>query len=1243
MKKRILALLFAVVLLCTGVLPVFPVFSVTADAADTENPEQTERDAALSAALTRNWGSAYDYVYRSNAFGARKDFGTYIMHWNEYTGEIAIENKITGQILTTNPYSIGELNPAVEGSTATYKISEGVRKRLMSQVALTYKPISDTTQGVTTFYSFSECAESGQIKVKTLKNGLRVEYTLGRADSRYLLPGLITAARYQSELLEPIQQRVIEIFDSLGLPELVTGYEDESGNWIADDGSMMDDAIAEWAAGEGIRVRRSYSAFLRMGTNSAFGGISSTSAFIEYMNDLLLVNYSSDYPTFRNIYYYYHKLDSAYTLQDPNAMLAIINNPESTAREKQAAQVSLRNMQSTYPITTKLDPSSGKDEQGNYTRYYSVYSLNNMVTGTKRLTETVVKMYCPDYGYDDVEYDHSLTEYKASNEENPLFKLAIEYTIADNGDILATIPANSIRYDATKYVVENITMLPYFGAAKMTSGGFAFYPDGSGAVVELSGMASKPQSTHTAQVYGIDYAYYQITGNHLETVRTPVYGVVGRAGSVESGYLAIVTEGDALASLTMTTGGLAHPYATIYPSFVPRAKDSYSLAGIVSSSNSGSDNMWTVVSDRKYSGNYTLRIVPLTNSTEATDAYPATWMGMATAYRDYLFRETGGALTRLGEEDVESSLPLYIETFGTITTTKKFLSIPYSAKVALTSFEDVRTMYGELSEQGITNINFKLRGYSKGGMESLYPTALKWQRAAGGADGFEELIADAKEKGYGVYPDFDFLYLSNTGWFDGISKSDLAKTVDDRYTEKQIYDPVFQTFVAYFDSCVSSSALQSLYAKFSEKYSEYSPIGISVSTLGSDLNSNFDPDEPSDRNDAKTDIMALLADMRKDYGSVMISGGNSYALKYAEHLLEAPIDSSNLSMMSYTVPFFGVALHGALNYAGSAINAAGDVDRMLLKSIESGAALYYQLSYNDENIVLLKEDEELSKFYAIRYSIWKKSLVEQYKELNFALGDLQRALITDYVFLRGERIPELSENTADAEALIAEVESTLRTVIYNAVCAKEEELRTLYENGTIESGLPIHVFFDRAAVLDSIRNSMPALVWSTSYKVQKAPAELTGEEEGDELYHTYVIGDKIAELLDAMIAEYAVDGAEFNDRSDIRVTAAPLTDYRFEVTDSCATDGRSDYSATRYTVADYSLPMVTYTDSTGATERRVSFALNYNSFDTVIRLGGSYTARIYDGETGTETTITCTESGTRTITVPSFGFVRIEY
>ena len=520
------------------------------------------------------------------------------------------------------------------------------------------------------------------------------------------------------------------------------------------------------------------------------------------------------------------------------------------------------------------------------------------------------------------------------------------------------------------------------------------------------------------------------------------------------GFLAIIEEGDALARIAAKHENQLHNYNSVQVTVNPRPKDSYVLSDSISV---GSSSAIEVVSDRKYVGSYKIKYIMLTDDTVAEennieDYYETTWMGMARAYRDYLMKN--GTLTRLSDADVKADIPLYIETFGVTETIEKILSVPTTVKKALTSFDNVKTIYDELAAEGITNIDFRLTGYTNGGMYATIPSKLKWEKEAGGRSGYENLLAYAAEKGFGVYPDFDFSYVHRHKSSDGLKLNrDIVKTIDNRYSSLREYDASLQEYVSYYTLCVSPSVYSQFYTKFSKNYLKDNTQTISISTIGNTLNSDFDSNEPYNRNDAKKFTEEFLASVKADIASVMSDKGNVYTWQYIDKMLNVSLQSSRSLYASASVPFMGVVLHGSVEFAGSALNMAGDVDYDLLKAIENGAGIYFILSY--DNTELLKEDFKLSKYYSVRYDIWRDELVQRYKELNEVLRDVQTSLITGHEFLIGERVPTAAELAADA----AEAAETKREA--DAAAAEEarkaalKAMREEYVAGNIAAGQEI--------------------------------------------------------------------------------------------------------------------------------------------------------------------------------------------
>lgn len=908
MKKFRLLSAFLTVVMVLGMLTGLPVF-----AADETDSEETEEKEALVPGYDQEKQEP-TINYLKQVFETREDKlatmkrylqkGDYELYVEPISGEIAYKNRKTGEILFSNPFDVGSLTSA-----------NSIKQELMSQIIIRY-----VDNGIeNTMYSYVDACLRGQILVKKIKNGVRVEYTIGRAETRKLVPRHINRERFEELILSNIP---------------------------------VEDTEA-----------------------------------ISFFN-------------------------SFFVLQDPF-------DPSLTERGK-------REMLAAFPICEKM----------------AIYVFDpRAVEREFDIAEGYIKQYCPEYTYETLEEDHNITGYVGDDKAPPLFRLSLEYTLDSNGALNARLPANGIRFDESTYQLTDITVLPWFGAGTSEFNGYTFIPDGSGALIRFEDVKGK-QVIITDKMYGQDYAYQEVGGQNREIMRMPVFGLVESMGwyidelteaemlagitapdppvyKMAHGFLAIIEEGDSLVTITTKHGGNTHKYNTVYTTFAPRPKDSYNLAEAISV---GSNSSYTVVSERKYTDSLRLKFVMLIGDEEAEkvgykDYYEATYVGMAKAYRDYLLDK--GTISEL--ETVEKTLPLYIESFGAIDTTEKFFSVPIEVLKPLTTFDDLKVMYEKLEADGITNVNYKLTGFANGGMNDTSPYHVKFESAVGGNKGFTDFAAYASEKGIGVYPDFDFANVGNFGLFDGISKGDhLVKTMDGRYTSKRYYDSTLQSFERGFALAVSPSAYSYFFKNFDKEYSKLSPIGVSASTLGTDLNSDFDKKDPYNREDSKVFTTDILSSMQDAYSNVMIEGGNIYTLPYVDHIINAPLDSSRHSNASEAVPFVGMVLHGCVNFTGTAINMAGDTRYEILKAIENGSNPYFTLSM--QNTSLLKEDIEFNKYYSVAFDIWYEEVVDIYEELNGAIGNLQNKQIIDHEFILGERVPTAEELEADAKLEAEEAE-----------------------------------------------------------------------------------------------------------------------------------------------------------------------------------------------------------------------------
>ena len=149
-----------------------------------ENPDFTTQEKRL-AAMTLQY--------------TKGDFQLYI---DPITGEVAIKDTTTGDILFTNPYDLAEI--PLSGDAGTRSISQITKRRLLSQVSISYTD----NDVVKSYNSFTDSALMQQIDIKKLKGGVRVEYSIGEEESRTLVPRRISVDRYEEMIIDQLEENL---------------------------------------------------------------------------------------------------------------------------------------------------------------------------------------------------------------------------------------------------------------------------------------------------------------------------------------------------------------------------------------------------------------------------------------------------------------------------------------------------------------------------------------------------------------------------------------------------------------------------------------------------------------------------------------------------------------------------------------------------------------------------------------------------------------------------------------------------------------------------------------------------------------------------------------------------------------------------------------------------------------------------------------------------------------------------
>lgn len=968
MAKKILICLLSLAMTLSAFSPVLGVSAAESTKTEAKADEKEEEEETYDY-LGEPFSSAEAKLATMSLYYENDEYAIYGL---EETGEAGILVKDSGQILLTNPYD-----------AASSKSSDAVKEQLLSQIILSY---SDSSGAVVSLNSFADAAfaseETKQIHLSATRTGMRAEYTIGREAVKYIVPRQIEKEDFEKNILSYFEEGSRE-YDFL-----MAFYTLKDPNQPGQSAATVEAMKMKWP------ITEKYAIYVL--DNAA------VNRELLILESYIKGTYYDDYAKIEEMY---EKLDYVDTSAAPALFrFAIEYSVDDLGLSIRMPASSIRYDSSNYTLdSVKFLPyfCAGSNENtgftmipdgsGTITRFEDIGNRAFTLTG---------KLYGRDYSF------HSISGSYQETMRLPAFGVMETKPVVEEKAVVAA-PAESEEVDeteeaalATEEATASDETTEAVNAEEVEDVDDAEVADeATDEEADIDAQTTDAVEAEDDEEAGVPVTLPFVNNEMPVEVALPVEEADndGKAKTVTNGFVAYLVEGDAMAEITADHGGTVHKYSSVYTTFYPKPTDTYELDGI---STSGSAT-WTVHSDRRYTGNYTLRIFPITG----TDC---DYNDMAAEIRNYLVN-TGTFDKLTASAEASEDVPLYLETFGTIKTTKKFAGFPMEVQVPLTTFEQTEEMLSELSEGGVKNVNVKLTGWYNGGMSHTAPSKLKVEKAVGGKKGFTKLAEYAKENGIGLYPDLDFVYVHKLGRFDGFDyKEDSVKTIDNRSAAHRNYSALYQGFEERGSLIISPTAMNSFYQEIRKDLAKLGATGLSVATLGSELSSDHNEDYTLNREDVKTIVTNTLSEMEADNGSLLVDGGNAYALPYVDHVLNVSLDSSLNINTSESIPFVGMVLHGNIEFAGSAINLDGDYDYSVLKAIENGASLYFILS--KDNTSEFKQFERFSKYYAIGFDIWKQDLIDTYNRFNSAMKNVKYSYITHHETLETRVVKVVYDN-----------------------------------------------------------------------------------------------------------------------------------------------------------------------------------------------------------------------------------------
>lgn len=550
--------------------------------------------------------------------------------------------------------------------------------------------------------------------------------------------------------------------------------------------------------------------------------------------------------------------------------------------------------------------------------------------------------------------DNSVTVSVSLNDAEISFEITM--TLTDDG-FEVNIPFDSIK-ESGKCKLVSLRLLPVLGAAKPAEDGYVFYPDGSGAIMNIADYRKSQPEFYNYSYYCDNKLTFEKYDEEkdldIKSMTFPVFGIKHSQGAL----FAEITSGD-------DTSGLHISVDALYQCYFEMFYRSYNTVTYdFSSKAKGEVNK---VSDKLLKGNRTARYHILSPGED-------TYSDMAVLYRNEL-----SSRGEIKKQEEKKSIPLSLELFMGISKS----GIIGNKMQCLTSYSDAVDIMSDLSKNGIDNVDFLLKGWCAGGYDTL-PTVKSPESKLGGTSGFNNMRKKADSLNYKIYLLADLINAnSDTGSFNTQKyalRNALNTTITDETGKKYWLNPSIY---------LPNAAKKIIEA---QKYNS----AVCFANLGEWLLEDVGKSHMVSRKEMIESIQTVLNSAGSKNGSVAVTGGNKYVCGATDRLYDVPDNDSKYYQTDKSIPFWQMVMHGYADYSSLAINRSYDFTYQKLKAVETGSIPHFVITENSPNLL---QGTSYDEIFTSEYSLMKDTIQKVYAEMNERLKDVWNLSMEKHEYL----------------------------------------------------------------------------------------------------------------------------------------------------------------------------------------------------------------------------------------------------
>lgn len=553
-----------------------------------------------------------------------------------------------------------------------------------------------------------------------------------------------------------------------------------------------------------------------------------------------------------------------------------------------------------------------------------------------------------------------------------VFTVNMEFVLV-NDTFSVTIDKSALKH-TDKSIPISIDILPYFLATTTKDIGYMLLPDGSGSLINLNNGKTNT-SLYSTQIYGQDpVSPNLISEERVLAARLPIYGVKTQ----KWGIFARISESEAEATIKADISGKTSQINNVYSTFKLRDikkevvyRDWKAGAG-------------TIYANRLQNGMLSgkINIDYILLEPEKSD-----YSNMATIYRGILEKEK--VLNK--KEEINNNM--IINIIGSVDSIKSILGVPTKISNPMTTYKETINISKILREEGVQFDLCYLGGFNGGYKQSIQDN-IKFQSELGGEKDFTELNQLIKGYKSKIYLDTSLPFVTINNLFDSfIITRDTCMNISKKFEKSYDVDPVSFYNVELPKYILTSTKIKEIANKLSNNAITKGVDSISLGDIANIVASDFNPENPIFRSQAIKDYEETMLDFTKNNIDLLLSGGNEYALKYANHISEVKSCSNKFRITGESIPFYQMVIHGYIPYSYAPINLQSDPNEIILVSASTGAQISATISYKDTS--LLKKTE-YSNYYGANWNNSKTIIIDAFNKMKSLNNLVQNQNMEDY-------------------------------------------------------------------------------------------------------------------------------------------------------------------------------------------------------------------------------------------------------